>query len=70
MVRLPLCLGLPYEVCVQNSRKTRIDMTTRQMHLVLDPEAFETAEVKLDETTEAADHSVTQEAILPTGYVF
>ncbi len=40
------------------------------MHLVLETEAFETTEVKLDETTETADHSVTQEAILPAGNVF
>ncbi len=37
------------------------------MHFVLETEAFETTEMKLDETTEAADHSVTQEATLPAG---
>ncbi len=37
------------------------------MHLVLETEAFDTTEVELDETTEAAGHSVTQEAILLGG---
>ncbi len=45
-------------------------MATRQMHLVLETEAFENTEVKLDETTEAADHFVTQEAIFPAGNLF
>ncbi len=49
------------------SRKMAIDLTTREMHLVLETEAFEPTEVKLDETTQASDHSVTQGTILPAG---
>ncbi len=51
-----------------SSNETRYD--NYAITSFLESEAFGTTDIKLDDTTEPADHSVTQEAIPPAGNNF